>query len=86
MPPSEPINDGHVTVTQAELAAAWDAFQTARDAYIAIRERLEEGASVALGERDCRACYDGFFGLKIILAKSGWRRKAKAQAGPLELS
>jgi hypothetical protein len=66
-------------VTQAELAAAVAAFETARDAYVDIRLRLEQGASVELGELDCRTRYDGFFGIKIIQAKAGWRRKLKAQ-------
>ena len=68
-----------IVVTQAELVAAAAAFKTARDTYVDIRQRLEEGASVELGELDCRTRYDGFFGIKIIQAKIGWRRKLKAQ-------
>jgi hypothetical protein len=66
-----------IVITQSELAAAQAAFKTARDTYVDIRERLEKGASVELGELDCRTRYDGFFGIKIIQTKAGWRRKSK---------
>ena len=68
-----------VVVSQAELAAAVATFKTAAKTYVDIRQRMEEGASVELGELDCRPSYGGFFGLKIIQTKAGWRRKLKAQ-------